>query len=106
MFSETTKQLLEASKAIGQVRAELEAKKLKKQPMSPLNYRFQNTAKFKIKDLSDSLSIGEGKDWSESEVARAAMYLGLKQIREICDEDKKQAKGLMHIISIRLKFNK
>lgn len=105
-MNETTKQLLEASKAIAHVRAELEASKSKKQPMSALNYRFQSIAKDQIKELSRDLSLGDGKDWSESEVARAAMYLGLKQIREIQDDNKKQAKGLMHIISLRLKFKK
>lgn len=105
-MNETTKQLLEASKAIGQVRAELEASKSKKQPMTALNYRFQNIAKEQIKNLSRDLSLGDGKNWSESEVARAAMYLGLKQIREVQDEDKKQAKGLMHIIALRMKLIK
>lgn len=105
MFSETTKELLEASKKIGDLRVELESKKNKKQPMGPLNYRFKKSTKSEIEDLSCKLS-GVHRSWNESEVARAAMYLGLKQLREIYDHDKKQANGLMHIIKMRMGFIK
>lgn len=105
MFSETTKELLEASKKIGDLRVELESKKKKKQPMGPLNYRFKKSTKSEIEELSCKLSDVH-RNWNESEVARAAMYLGLKQLREVYDHDKKQASGLMHIIKMRIGFIK
>lgn len=105
MFSETTKQLLEASKAVSDIKLDLEKKKSKKEPMSPLNYRYLTSTKKEIEDLSFNLS-SPTKKWSESEVARAAMYLGMKQIQEVLDQDKTQANSLMHIIKLRLKFFK
>ena len=105
MFSETTKQLLEASKKISLLRTELELNKPKKQPMSSINYRFKQSTKSEIEGLSFDLS-NVHRNWSESEVARAAMYLGLKQLREVYDHDKNQANGLMHIIKMRMGFIK
>lgn len=105
MFSETTKQLLEASKKLGVMREELGSGKKSKPTMKPLNYRFQSGVKSSIEDLSFNLSSDAHK-WSESEVARAAMYLGLKQLEEVYSNDKKQATGLMHVIKLRLSFFK
>ena len=105
MFSETTAQLLDASKKISELRVELEQIKKKKEPMCALNYRFKKETKTEIEDLALNLSSVNRK-WTESDVARAAMYLGIKQIMEVYEHSQKQANGLMHVIKLREKFQK
>ena len=46
------------------------------------------------------------ENWNKSDIARAAMYLGLKQLNEVMNHDPKKANGLMHIIKIRAALGK
>ena len=105
MFSETTQQLLKASEELAKTRESISSKPSKKSPMEKIHYRFNSQTKNEISELAFNISSKDSK-WSESDVARAAMYIGMKQIKEVLDHDKKQANGLMHIIKLRLKFFK
>lgn len=105
MFSETTQQLLKASEELAKTRESITSKPAKKSPMEKIHYRFNSQTKSEISELAFNISSKNSK-WSESDVARAAMYIGMKQIKEVLEHDKKQASGLMHIIKLRLKFFK
>ena len=102
MYSEATKALLAASEHMDDVRAELAAKKRKKkQTMSPLNVRFPSSVESGCNMLDQSM-----ENWNKSDIARAAMYLGLKQLNEVMNHDPKKVNGLMHIIKIRAALGK
>jgi len=49
--------------------------------MTPINVRFGDTQKLKLDDIANSLGMGY------SEVARAAMYIGLKEIIALAAND-------------------
>ena len=101
MYSEITKELLEASAQIESMRAELACKKRKKQVMKTLRVRFPSSVNSGCEILSD-----EFDNWNKSDIARAAMYLGLQQIKEVLDRDPKKANGLMHVIKLRAALGK
>lgn len=63
--------------------------------MKPLNVRFPDTAKLKIND------IGEALDLFNSDVARAALMIGLEKIQALGSRDKQEAINL--VISQNLK---
>ena len=63
--------------------------------MKPLNVRFPETAKLKIND------IGEALDLFNSDVARAALMIGLEKIQALGSRDKQEAINL--VISQNLK---
>lgn len=106
MYSEITTQLLEASAQIESMRAELAAsKKSKKDTMKSLNYRFPSSAKTGCEMMAEKVSNADLK-WNESDIARAAMYLGLQQLNEVFDRDEKKLNGLMHIIKMRAALGK
>jgi hypothetical protein len=63
--------------------------------MKPLNVRFPDTAKLKIND------IGEALDLFNSDVARAALMIGLEKIQALGSRDKQEAINL--VISKNLK---
>lgn len=106
MYSEITNQLLEAAAHVEDMRAELSAKKnKKKETMKPLNYRFPTSAKSgceMMADKSESLEL----NWNESDIARAAIYLGLQQLNEVYERDGKKFNGLMHVIKMRAALGK
>lgn len=102
MYSEATKALLEASEHMAQLRAEQAAKKAKqKQTMSPINVRFPSSVESGCKMLDEKM-----ENWNKSDIARAAMYLGLKQLNEVMTHDPKKANGLMHLIKMRAALGK
>jgi len=63
--------------------------------MKPLNVRFPDTTKLKIND------IGEALDLFNSDVARAALMIGLEKIQALGSRDKQEAINL--VISQNLK---
>jgi hypothetical protein len=63
--------------------------------MKPLNVRFPDTAKLKINDIGKSL------DLFNSDVARAALMIGLEKIQALGSRDKQEAVNL--VISQNLK---
>ena len=103
MLSESTRELIEARKQIKELQAELDAAKNYKKPtMKPLKVRFPSSVESGCEMLADKIN----EQWSKSDVARAAMYLGLKQLNEVSEMGDKKVNGLMHIISLRYKFQK
>lgn len=106
MYSEITQELLEAHAHIEQMRAELAAKRSmerknkKTVQMEKLHYRFQPSAKSGICMLSEKLNF------TESEIARAAMHLGLQQLNEVYERDQKKVNSLMHVIKLRAMLGK
>ena len=64
--------------------------KLKKgAEMEKLNVRFPDTAKLKIND------IGEALDLFNSDIARAALMIGLEKIQSLGSRDKQEAINLV-----------
>ncbi|AUR84942.1 coil containing protein [Vibrio phage 1.064.O._10N.261.52.E2] len=102
MLSETTKELLEARKQIKELKAQIAAEKTKKPTMKPMSVRFHSSAESGCEMLANKYDW----QWSKSDIARAAMYLGLKQLNEVSNMSEKQLNGLMHVINLRCKFGK
>lgn len=103
MLSETTKELLAARDQIKVLKAELEAAKTKKKAtMETLKVRFPTS----IHSGCDMLADQYDWQWNKSDVARAAMYLGLQQLNEVGESGFNRINGLMHIINLRMKFQK
>lgn len=97
MYSEITESLLEAIAHIESERVKLEREKSeKKEVMETLKVRFPSSINSGCEMISE-----EFDNWNKSDVARAAMYLGLKQIKEVLDRDPNKANGLMHVIKLR-----
>lgn len=63
--------------------------------MKPLNVRFPDTANLKIND------IGEALDLFNSDIARAALFLGLEKLQALSARDKQEAVNL--VVSQNLK---
>lgn len=74
---------------------EIKASK-KKHPMSKLNYRFGRGVQAECEAIADMFEAH-----NQSDIARAAMALGLKELRAKAEEDLKFANGLVHIGKIR-----
>lgn len=101
----TTEKLLAAIDEIESLRSELKKKKeteKNKQTMEKLNYRFPSTIKHGIKTISDDLEM------SESDIARVAMYLGMKELLSTArkSDGVRIAKGTIHINKIRIMLDK
>lgn len=106
MFSETTKKLLDAARQIRDLKDEqkkLAEGKKKVQPMEKIHYRFPAKTKSECAKLAKSLSF-DGFDYSESEVARAALHIGLQELERVKQKDKRCAQSLMKIIGMRHKL--
>ena len=65
--------------------------------MKPLDVRFSDLTKLKISDLGDSL------DLFKSDVARAAMAIGLEKLQALAARDAKEAKSQVSIYNLRSK---
>lgn len=65
--------------------------------MKPLNIRFANRQELEIKDLGDSIGT------TNSDIARAALALGMNQIRELAARNLEAAQELVAINAFRAK---
>ena len=65
--------------------------------MEKLNVRFSDQQKRKISDLSDCL------DLFSSDVARAAMAIGLEKLQALAARDAKEAKNQVSIYNLKSK---
>lgn len=103
MYSEATVELLAAKAQIEELRAELAAKRAMQKPtMETLKVRFPSSIDSGCEMLADKMD----DKWSKSDIARAAIYLGLKQINEVLERDPKKANGLMQVIKLRAALGK
>lgn len=102
MLSETTKQLLEARKEIEKLKKQLADEKSKKNTMKPMKVRFPSSAESGCEMLAGKYDW----KWSKSDIARAAIYLGLQQLNEVSEISKEQINGLMHVIELKQKLKK
>lgn len=74
----------------------------KKSVKKRLNYLFSSKSQSDIKALAGQ-SCFDGLH-NESDIARAALRLGLKQLQEALADDPKRASGLIHIQKLRAMF--
>ena len=65
--------------------------------MKPLNVRFPEKQLLQIGDLMDCLGI------NQTDVSRAAMALGLQQIKELAARDNNSAVELVAVTAVRVK---
>ena len=65
--------------------------------MKPLNVRFPEKQLLQIGDLMDCLGI------NQTDVSRAAMALGLQQIKELAARDNDSAVELVAVTAVRVK---
>lgn len=65
--------------------------------MKPLNVRFPDKQVLQISDLMDCLGM------NQTDVSRAALALGLQQIREIAARSNKSAVELVAVEAVRAK---
>lgn len=65
--------------------------------MKPLDVRFSEVTKLKISDLGDSL------DLFKSDIARAAMAIGLEKLQALAARDAKEAKSQVSIYNLKSK---
>lgn len=65
--------------------------------MEKLNVRFSETQKLKIDDTAESLEM------NSSDIARAAMYLGIQQLLALASADQSKAQELIAISNFRAK---
>jgi hypothetical protein len=65
--------------------------------MKPLNVRFPEKQLLQIGDLMDCLGI------NQTDVSRAAMALGLQQIKELAARDNESAVELVAVTAVRVK---
>lgn len=105
MYSEITKSLLAASRELAETRLKINRENGKVKNLEKIHYRFPTNVKVSCSDLSESLST-EDKVWTESDIARAAMYLGMKELENVHKQDKVVARSLMHLLSIKAKLFK
>lgn len=100
MYTDTTKELLDSIIELEDIRAGMVEKGTPKQAKTKLNYLFNQKTQDLIRKIA-SLQIAEG--FNESEIARAAMYIGLQELLKASEKDK-HLRGLLHISRIRNKF--
>ncbi len=65
--------------------------------MKPLNVRFPDKQVLQISDLMDCLGM------NQTDVSRAALALGLQQIRELASRDNQSAVELVAVEAVRAK---
>lgn len=75
--------------------------KQKKEPMEKLNYRFNKSVRSECEAISEILACH-----NQSDVARAAIALGIAQIKKALNDSERQANGLVHIGKLRHDFLK
>jgi hypothetical protein len=70
--------------------------------MKPMQVRFPSSAESGCEMIASKYDW----QWNKSDIARAAMYLGLQQLNEVSDMGFERINGLMHIVNLRSKFQK
>ena len=100
MYTDTTKELLDSIIELEDIRAGMVKEGTPKQTKTKLNYLFNQKTQDLIRKIA-SLKIAEG--FNESEIARAAMYIGLQELMKASEKDN-HLRGLLHISRIRNKF--
>jgi hypothetical protein len=68
----------------------------KKSPMEKLNYRFGKGVQKECEALAEVFEVH-----NQSDIARSAMAIGLRELRKMIDKDLVMANGLVHIGKIR-----
>ena len=88
-----------------EIRESIEQKKKvgqKKPNKAKLNYLFSKKTSMDIKDLA--FNVGFNGVHTESDIARAAMRIGIRAIQEALEDNPKRASGLVHIQKLRGMF--
>lgn len=75
--------------------------KQKKEPMEKLNYRFNKGVQRECESLADMFECH-----NQSDVARAAIAIGLAKLRSLAKEETRKANGMVHLGKIRHDFLK
>ncbi len=65
--------------------------------MKPLNIRFSETQQLQVSDLSDTIGT------TQSDIARAALALGMQQIKELASRKLDSAQELVAIQAFKAK---
>ena len=91
----TEEEFATISNEIEDLDIEIKASK-KKEPMEKLNYRFNKRVKSECEALSEMLT-----GHNQSDVARAAIALGISQIKKALKDGERQANGIVHIGKLR-----
>ena len=65
--------------------------------MKPLNIRFSETQQLQVSDLSDAIGT------TQSDIARAALALGMQQIKELASRKLDSAQELVAIQAFKAK---
>ena len=82
---------------------EQEKKKGKKKPSkAKLNYLFSKKSALDIKEITEK--IGFDGIHNESDIARAALRIGIKSLQDAIEDDPKRASGIVHINKLRAMF--
>lgn len=68
----------------------------KKSPMEKLNYRFGKGVQLECEEIADMFEAH-----NQSDIARSAMAIGLREMRKMIDKNPTMANGLIHIGKIR-----
>lgn len=68
-------------------------------PMQKLNYRFSKGVQAKCEEISSQFEC-----FNQSDIARAAMAIGLNQIKEHMKNEPSKASGFIHIGKLRHDF--
>lgn len=75
--------------------------KQKKEPMEKLNYRFSKGVQRECEAISELFEYH-----NQSDVARAAIAIGITKIKEAIKKDSNHANGIIHIGKLRHDFLK
>lgn len=67
-----------------------------KRPMSKLNYRFGKGVQAECEAIAETLDAH-----NQSDIARSAMAIGLRELRKLVENDLSMANSLVHIGKIR-----
>lgn len=69
---------------------------VKKPPMEKLNYRFGKGVKSECESIADMF-----ESHNQSDIARAAMAIGLREVRAMIEKNPTMANGMIHTGKIR-----
>ena len=75
--------------------------KQKKEPMEKLNYRFNKGVQRECESLAEMFDCH-----NQSDIARAAIAIGLNQIKTLANECNRKANSIVHVGKIRHDFLK
>lgn len=107
MNTKETDDVLAFINELQDAKAELDKAKadgIKKTLKQKLNYLFSPSVKSRVNKLSSS-KFTDG--FNDSDVARAAMYIGLSQLEEaVKEKDERRVRGLLHLAKLRSSLGK